>query len=73
MHVSELLAVIDDTIFDKDTDKEIAIHRFAYSKSEEKCAEITGFHVKTIIRRCAKIEECLKCSINRPYQLQKLQ
>lgn len=71
MRASELLEIINDTIFEKETDKEIAINLFVHSRSNEQCAEKTGFHIRTIARRRDGIEDCLKNAISRPYVSQK--
>lgn len=57
MHVAELLAVIDDTIFQKETDKEIAINVFVRSMTVEKAASKVGYDCKTVQRRLPGIEE----------------
>jgi hypothetical protein len=59
MRVSELLAVIDDTIFQKETDKEIAINVFVRSMTVEKAASIVGYDWKTVQKRLPGIEERL--------------
>ena len=65
MRASELIAIIDDTIFNKETDKEIAINVFVRAMTVEKCAELVGYEWKTVQKRLPIIEERLNSSINR--------
>jgi hypothetical protein len=59
MRASELMAVIDDTIFQKETDKEIAINVFVRAMTIEKAASIVGYDWKTVQKRLPGIEERL--------------
>lgn len=65
MRASELMAVIDDTIFNKETDKEIAIDVFVKAMTVEKCAELLGFEWKTVQKRLPIIEDRLNLTLNR--------
>ena len=65
MRASELMAIIDDTIFNKDTDREIAIDVYVRAMTVEKCAELVGYEWKTVQRRLPLIEERLNSTINR--------
>jgi hypothetical protein len=53
----DLTAVINNTIFDKDIDKEIAINKFVFSMSVEKCAEKIGYETKSVQRRLPGVKE----------------
>lgn len=59
MRASELMAVIDDTIFQKETDKEIAINVFVRAMTVEKAASMVGYDCKTVQKRLPGIEERL--------------
>lgn len=65
MRVSELMAVIDDTIFCKETDRDIAIYIFVKAMTVEKCASLLGYDWKTVQKRLPLIEERLKLTLNR--------
>lgn len=65
MRSSELMAVIDDTIFNKETDREIAIDVFVKSMTVEKCASLLGFEWKTVQRRLPIIEDRLNLTLNK--------
>ena len=56
MRASELLAAIDDTIFCKETDRDIAINIFVKSMTVEKCASIVGYDWKTVQKRLPSIQ-----------------
>lgn len=59
MRASELMAVINDTIFQKETDKEIAINVYVRAMTIEKTASIVGYDWKTVQKRLPGIEEQL--------------
>lgn len=59
MRASELIGIIDDTIFNKESDKEIAINIFVRAMTVEKCASIVGYEWKTVQKRLPIIEERL--------------
>lgn len=63
MRASELIAVIDDTIFQKETDKEIAIDVFVRAMTVEKCASLVGYDWKTVQKRLPIIEDRLNSTI----------
>ena len=63
LRASELIAVIDDTIFRKETDKEIAINVYVRSMTVEKCAELVGYDWKTVQKRLPIIEDRLNHTI----------
>ena len=63
MRVSELIAVIDDTIFQKETDKEIAIDVYVRAMTVEKCASLVGYDWKTVQKRLPIIEDRLNSTI----------
>ena len=65
MRASELMAVIDDTIFNKETDKEIAIDVYVKAMTVEKCASLLGYEWKTVQKRLPIIEERLNVTLNR--------
>lgn len=65
MRASELIAVIDDTIFRKETDKEIAIDVYVKSMTLEKCAALLGFDWKTVQKRLPIIEDRLNLTIQK--------
>lgn len=65
MRASELIAVIDDTIFFKETDKEIAINVYVRSMTVEKCASMLGFDEKTVQKRLSVIKDRLNSTLNR--------
>lgn len=60
---SELIAVIDDTIFQKETDKEIAIDVYVRAMTVEKCASLVGYDWKTVQKRLPIIEDRLNHTI----------
>ena len=62
---SELIAIIDDTIFNKETDKEIAINIFVRSMTVEKCASIVGYEWKTVQKRLPIIEDRLNQTLKK--------
>lgn len=53
----DLTAVINNTIFDSSIDKEIAINKYVYSMSVDKCAQKIGYHVKSVQRRMPDIKK----------------
>jgi hypothetical protein len=63
MRVSELMAVIDDTIFPKESDKEIAIDVFVKAMTVEKCSSLVGYDWKTVQKRLPIIEDKLNSTI----------
>lgn len=65
MRASELIAIIDDIIFNKETDKEIAINVYVRAMTVEKCAELVGYEWKTVQKRLPIIEERLNLTLNR--------
>jgi hypothetical protein len=65
MRASELLAVINDTIFRKDTDRDIAINIFVKSMTVEKCASIVGYDWKTVQKRLPNIQTKLTQSLHK--------
>lgn len=62
---SELIAIIDDTIFNKETDKEIAINIYVRSMTVEKCASIVGYEWKTVQKRLPIIEDRLNQTLKK--------
>lgn len=62
---SELMAMIDDTIFNKETDKEIAINIFVRAMTVEKCASIVGYEWKTVQKRLPIIEDRLNQTLKK--------
>lgn len=65
MRVSELMAIIDETIFIKETDREIAIDVYVKSMTVEKCASLIGYDWKTVQKRLPKIQDRLNMTLNR--------
>ena len=65
MRVSELTALIDDTIFNKETDREIAIDIFVKAMTVEKCASLVGYDWKTVQKRLPLIEDRLQTTLKR--------
>ena len=65
MRSSELMAVIDDTIFNKETDKEIAINVFVRAMTVEKCASLIGYEWKTVQKRLPIIEDRLNSTLKK--------
>lgn len=63
MRLSELIAVIDDTIFNKETDREIAINIFVKAMTVEKCASLIGYEWKTVQKRLPIIEDRLNLTL----------
>ena len=63
LRASELIAVIDDTIFQKETDKEIAIDVYVKAMTVEKCASLVGYDWKTVQKRLPIIEDRLNHTI----------
>ena len=61
--VSELTEIINETIFDKEVDKEIANFRFVKSCTIERTAEYIGYDWKTIQKRIPIIREKLNKTI----------
>ena len=62
---SELIAIIDDTIFNKETDKEIAINIYVRSMTVEKCASLVGYEWKTVQKRLPIIEDRLNHTLKK--------
>lgn len=65
MRASELIAVIDDTIFFKETDKDIALNVYVKAMTVEKCATLLGYDWKTVQKRLPIIEDRLNLTLNR--------
>lgn len=65
MRSSELIAIIDDTIFNKETDKEIAINIFVRAMTVEKCASLVGYEWKTVQKRLPIIEDRLNNTLKK--------
>ena len=65
MRASELIGIIDDTIFNKESDKEIAINIFVRAMTVEKCASIVGYEGKTVQKRLPIIEERLNQTLKK--------
>jgi hypothetical protein len=65
MRASELIGIIDDTIFNKESDKEIAINIFVRAMTVEKCASIVGYEWKTVQKRLPIIEERLNQTLKK--------
>ena len=63
LRASELIAVIDDTIFQKETDTEIAIDVYVKAMTVEKCAALVGYDWKTVQKRLPIIEDRLNHTI----------
>lgn len=64
--VDKVKALIDDTIFAKDIDREIAINVFVNSMAIEKCAEKIDYNSKSVRLRLPDIERRLENSLKRP-------
>lgn len=64
MRASELMAVIDDTIFLKETDRDIAVNVFVKAMTVEKCASLLGFDWKTVQKRLPIIKDRLTATVN---------
>ena len=65
LRASELIAFIDDTIFRKETDKEIAINVYVRAMTVEKCASLLGYDWKTVQKRLPIIEDRLNLTLNK--------
>ena len=65
LRASELIGIIDDTIFNKESDKEIAINIFVRAMTVEKCASIVGYEWKTVQKRLPIIEERLNQTLKK--------
>jgi hypothetical protein len=65
MRASELIGIIDDTIFNKESDKEIAINIFVRAMTVEKCASLVGYEWKTVQKRLPIIEERLNQTLKK--------
>lgn len=63
LRASELIAVIDDTIFRKETDREIAINVYVRAMTVEKCASLLGYDWKTVQKRLPIIEDRLNLTL----------
>jgi hypothetical protein len=60
----ELLAIIDDTIFDKKSDKVIAINHYVNAISVDECADLVGYNSgKSVQARLGGIKECIDFTI----------
>ena len=62
---SELMAVIDDTIFYKESDRDIAVNVFVKAMTVEKCASLVGYDWKTVQKRLPIIEDRLNLTLNK--------
>ena len=65
LRASELIAIIDDTIFLKDTDREIAIDVYVKAMTVEKCASLVGYDWKTVQKRLPIIEDRLNLTLKK--------
>jgi hypothetical protein len=65
LRVSELMAIIGDTIFNKETDKEIAIDIYVKAMTVERCASLLGYDWKTVQKRLPLIEDRINLTLNR--------
>ena len=65
LRASELIAVIDDTIFFKESDKDIALNVYVKSMTVEKCASLLGYDWKTVQKRLPIIEDRLNLTLNK--------
>ena len=65
MRASELIAVIDDTIFCKESDRDIAINVFLKAMTVEKCASLLGYDWKTVQKRLPIIEDRLNLTLKK--------
>ena len=64
LHASELMAIIDDTIFYKETDRDIAINVYVKSMTVSKCASELRFDdCKTVQRRLPIIKDRINHTI----------
>ena len=55
--VTELTGVINDTIFDKEQDREIALNVYVKAMTVEKCAELVLMDWKAVQKRLPRIKE----------------
>lgn len=65
LRASELIAVIDDTIFFKESDKDIAINVYVKAMTVEKCASLLGYDWKTVQKRLPIIEDRLNLTLKK--------
>lgn len=63
--VSEIKNVIEETVFSKEIDVDIAILRFAKNMTHEKIAERIDYHKNTIQNRLIDIEKRLNKTIQK--------
>jgi hypothetical protein len=63
--VHELTAIIDDTIFDKDWDRDIALNIYVRSMTAERCAEVMAIDYKTVQKRAPRIKDRICATIFR--------
>lgn len=63
--VSELSGIIGETIFDKESDREIALDVFVKSMTVEKCASIVMLDWKTVQKRLPRIKDRINVTILR--------
>ena len=64
LRASELIAIIDDTIFNKESDRDIAINLYVKAMTVEKCASLVGFDWKTVQKRLPMIEHKINHTLN---------
>ena len=63
--VTELAEVIEETLFSKEIDKEIAKYRFLKFMSLERTAEEVGYDWKSVQKRLPHIQEQLNSTIHK--------
>lgn len=62
---SELMLVINETIFSKEIDRKIAKYKFIKSMSNERVAEKVGYQTNSVQRRISEIEYRLNTTLQR--------
>ena len=55
--VTELTGVINDTIFDKEQDRDISLNVYVKAMTVEKCAELVLMDWKAVQKRLPRIKE----------------
>lgn len=65
MRASELTTVINDTIFAKEIDREIAIDIYVKAMTVERCAEMIGYDSKTVQKRLPLIEDKISHNVEK--------
>lgn len=63
--VTELTDIINDTIFDKEWDRDIALNVYVRSMTGERCAEVMNIDLKTVQKRTPKIRDRMCATIFR--------